>query len=76
LEPVTLTGSDIAFLHYPGGTTGVANGAVLTHQNLLANQQQLSLWLRSAFERQTEPEVLHVLGAQPLYHISALTVNS
>lgn len=59
LQPVTLTGSDIAFLQYTGGTTGVAKGAVLTHQNLLANKAQLSLWLRSAFERKKEPEVLN-----------------
>ncbi len=76
LQPVTLTGSDIAFLQYTGGTTGVAKGAVLTHQNLLANKVQLSLWLRSAFERKKEPEVLNFLCALPLYHIFALTVNS
>ncbi|MGR9209704.1 long-chain-fatty-acid--CoA ligase [Rhizobium leguminosarum] len=76
LQPGTLTGSDIAFLQYTGGTTGVAKGAVLTHQNLLANKVQLSLWLRSAFERKKEPEVLNFLCALPLYHIFALTVNS
>ena len=76
LQPVTLSGHDIAFLQYTGGTTGVAKGAVLTHQNLLANKLQLSLWLRSAFERKKEPEVLNFLCALPLYHIFALTVNS
>ncbi|PDS73216.1 long-chain fatty acid--CoA ligase [Rhizobium sp. L43] len=76
LAPVALAGSDIAFLQYTGGTTGVAKGAVLTHANLLANKLQLSLWLRSAFERKKQPEVLNFLCALPLYHIFALTVNS
>ena len=49
---------------------------MLTHQNLLPTRLQLSLWLRSAFERKKEPEVLNFLCALPLYHIFALTVNS
>ncbi|MGO7273597.1 long-chain fatty acid--CoA ligase, partial [Rhizobium ruizarguesonis] len=44
--------------------------------NLLANKQQLSLWLRAAFERKKEPEVLNFICALPLYHIFALTVKS
>jgi len=32
LEPVSLSGEDIAFLQYTGGTTGVAKAAVLTHR--------------------------------------------
>ncbi|MFA0697714.1 AMP-binding protein, partial [Vibrio sp. 10N.222.49.C9] len=28
-----MSGEDIAFLQYTGGTTGVAKGAVLTHRN-------------------------------------------
>ncbi len=31
---------DIAFLQYTGGTTGVPQGAMLTHQNILANIAQ------------------------------------
>lgn len=76
LAPVSLTGSDIAFLQYTGGTTGIAKGAVLTHQNLLANKMQLQLWLKSAFDKKKQPDVLNFLCALPLYHIFALTVNS
>lgn len=76
LQPVELSGSDVAFLQYTGGTTGVAKGAVLTHANLLANQLQLSLWLNSAYGKKTRPEVLTFVCALPLYHIFALTVNS
>ncbi|MBN8950060.1 MULTISPECIES: long-chain fatty acid--CoA ligase [unclassified Rhizobium] len=71
-----LTGSDIAFLQYTGGTTGVAKGAILTHANLLANQLQLLLWLQSAYINKPRPEQLTFVCALPLYHIFALTVNS
>ncbi|WP_112800941.1 long-chain fatty acid--CoA ligase [Rhizobium sp. SYY.PMSO] len=76
LKPAGLTGSDIAFLQYTGGTTGVAKGAILTHSNLLANQQQLLLWLQSAYISKPRPEQLTFVCALPLYHIFALTVNS
>ncbi|APO66205.1 long-chain-fatty-acid--CoA ligase [Rhizobium gallicum] len=76
LQPPAIKGSDIAFLQYTGGTTGVAKGAVLTHQNLLANKRQLQLWLKSAFELKKQPDVLNFMCALPLYHIFALTVNS
>ncbi|KAA1185805.1 long-chain fatty acid--CoA ligase [Rhizobium tropici] len=76
LKPAALTGSDIAFLQYTGGTTGVAKGAILTHSNLLANQLQLLLWLQSAYINKPRPEQLTFVCALPLYHIFALTVNS
>lgn len=76
LKPAELTGNDIAFLQYTGGTTGVAKGAILTHSNLLANQQQLLLWLQSAYISKPRPEQLTFVCALPLYHIFALTVNS
>lgn len=75
-KPAALTGNDIAFLQYTGGTTGVAKGAALTHRNLLSNKLQLELWLKSAFESRPRPDVLNFLCALPLYHIFALTVNS
>jgi long-chain acyl-CoA synthetase len=76
LKPVGLTGSDIAFLQYTGGTTGVAKGAILTHANLLANQSQLLLWLAAGYINKPRPEQLTFVCALPLYHIFALTVNS
>ena len=76
LKPTELSGSDIAFLQYTGGTTGVAKGAILTHSNLLANQLQLLLWLQSAYINKPRPEQLTFVCALPLYHIFALTVNS
>ncbi|ACM25367.1 long-chain fatty acid--CoA ligase [Agrobacterium sp. SHOUNA12C] len=76
LKPAELTHSDIAFLQYTGGTTGVAKGAILTHANLLANQLQLQLWLATAYIAKKRPEQLNFVCALPLYHIFALTVNS
>ncbi|PZU19282.1 MAG: long-chain fatty acid--CoA ligase [Shinella sp.] len=74
VENVGLT--DIAFLQYTGGTTGISKGAALTHANLLANKQQIALWLEAAFAHRKRPESMTFLCALPLYHIFALTVNS
>ncbi len=71
LQPVTLTHSDIAFLQYTGGTTGVAKGAMLTHGNMVANVLQAMEWIRPGFPR--DPQTL--ITALPLYHIFALTAN-
>ncbi|TCR90962.1 long-chain fatty acid--CoA ligase [Rhizobium sp. BK376] len=76
LKPASIQGSDIAFLQYTGGTTGIAKGAMLTHANLLTNQVQMQLWLNSAYITKKRPEVLNFVCALPLYHIFALTVNS
>lgn len=76
LKPVEVASSDVAFLQYTGGTTGVSKGATLTHANLLANKQQIALWLEAAFAGQSRPDVLNFVCALPLYHIFALTVNS
>lgn len=76
LKPVEVSSSDVAFLQYTGGTTGVSKGAVLTHSNLLANKEQMAIWLATAFLNKPRPEALTFLCALPLYHIFALTVNS
>ncbi|MGE7370702.1 long-chain-fatty-acid--CoA ligase [Neorhizobium sp. NPDC001467] len=76
LKPTEVSLGDIAFLQYTGGTTGVSKGAVLTHGNLLSNQEQMGYWLETAFINKQKPEVLNFVCALPLYHIFALTVNS
>ncbi len=66
-----LSSSDIAFLQYTGGTTGVAKGAMLTHRNMIANMQQASAWIGSGLREGEEV----IITALPLYHIFALTAN-
>ena len=63
--------TDVAFLQYTGGTTGVPKGAMLTHRNLIANLQQVHAWVASAIS----PEGETFLAALPLYHVFALQAN-
>lgn len=63
--------TDLAFLQYTGGTTGVAKGAMLTHRNLQANLEQVKAAYGSLLQEGNEL----VVTALPLYHIFALTVN-
>ena len=69
---VTVTGDDIAFLQYTGGTTGVSKGAVLLHRNIVANLEQIYAW----FWPETDHDSWQVvICALPLYHVYALTCN-
>jgi len=70
-KPATVAPSDIAFLQYTGGTTGVAKGAALRHSNLIANVTQCAAWFEASAGTQTKPDVM--ITALPLYHIFALT---
>ena len=76
LKPVNSGPDDIAFLQYTGGTTGVAKGATLLHRNVLANVEQLSLWIDDAYRTRSKPADMVFVCALPLYHIFALTVNA
>ncbi|EMW6873524.1 long-chain-fatty-acid--CoA ligase FadD [Providencia stuartii] len=66
-----ITGDDLAFLQYTGGTTGVAKGAMLTHRNMLANIEQA----RAAYGPVLKIGLEFVVTALPLYHVFALMVN-
>ena len=70
-DTAELTGEDLAFLQYTGGTTGVAKGAMLTHRNMVANVLQADGFLHP-FAREGEEVVITAL---PLYHIFAFAVN-
>jgi len=62
---------DIAVLQYTGGTTGVSKGAMLSHQNILANMYQIIEMGKDQLEKGKET----ILTAIPLYHIFAFTLN-
>jgi long-chain acyl-CoA synthetase len=69
--PVALSGGDLLFLQYTGGTTGLSKGASLSHRNLVANTEQFKAFLPHAMRPGEEV----IVTAIPLYHIFALMVN-
>lgn len=68
LHHTPLEHSDLAFLQYTGGTTGVPKGAMLTHGNVVANVLQVSSWIAQDLRDGKEVFVCPL----PLYHIYAL----
>lgn len=71
MNPFELGHGDLAFLQYTGGTTGVSKGAMLTHENILANIAQTEGVLVQGLGGETPV----IITALPLYHIFSLTVN-
>ena len=63
--------SDLAFLQYTGGTTGVSKGAMLTHSNMVHNIQQSNSWVG---DKMGDDEIIGIT-ALPLYHIFSLEGN-
>jgi len=66
-----LGASDLVFLQYTGGTTGLSKGAMLSQRNLIANVMQYEAFAGNLLARDDEV----VMTALPLYHIFALMVN-
>jgi len=71
LDAVDVSGEDVAFLQYTGGTTGISKGAVLTHRNMVANTLQTVAFMPELSEFKNAA----VITALPLYHVFALTTN-
>ncbi len=69
-SPVELTGEDLLFFQYTGGTTGPSKGAVLSHRNVVANLEQYKAAAPGAVSEREEV----VLLALPLYHIFGLVI--
>ncbi|MBW0148494.1 AMP-binding protein [Marinobacter arenosus] len=67
---VPVSGDDVLFLQYTGGTTGPSKGATLTHRNLVAN----SLQFRSFIPEANEPGEEVLVLALPMYHIFGLMI--
>ncbi len=74
--PVQANSTDVAFLQYTGGTTGVSKGATLTHRNIIANILQSEAWSQPALVKPPVVEQIVIVCALPLYHIFALTACS
>ncbi len=68
-NPPSIVNTDLAFLQYTGGTTGVSKGAMLTHRNLVANMEQVGAWTGGNLHEGKEV----VFQPLPLYHIFALS---
>ncbi len=69
LDEPALNRTDLAFLQYTGGTTGVAKGAMLSHGNMVANVLQVTAWMSPNLSDGVETVVIPL----PLYHVFALT---
>ena len=64
-------GDDTALILYTGGTTGVAKGAMLSHNNLITNMMQL----RSRCLGVIGDKVESILAPLPLYHSYAFLLH-
>lgn len=71
VKPI-ITKTDLAFLQYTGGTTGVAKGAMLTHSNVVANVMQAK-WVAEPLVRDAKDRIAMI--PLPLYHVFALSAN-
>lgn len=63
--------TDLAFLQYTGGTTGIAKGAMLSHRNIIANVMQAKAWVGPHLIEGEEV----IITALPLYHVFSLMAN-
>lgn len=71
VSPEAARGEDIALILYTGGTTGVAKGAMLSHNNLIANMMQLRSRTLDVIFDKTE----NILAPLPLYHSYAFLLH-
>ena len=62
---------DVAFLQYTGGTTGPPKGAILTHENLMANAKQVITW--TAVDAEIGKEIF--ISGFPLFHLAGMAFN-
>lgn len=66
-----ITKNNILCLQYSSGTTGQPKGAILTHDNLASNIQQVWAWIKHDLDISEQV----IITALPLYHIFSLSAN-
>ncbi|XP_004928344.1 uncharacterized protein LOC101747041 [Bombyx mori] len=74
LREVRRSASDVCFLPYSSGTTGLPKGVELTHRNLIANCEQVNEPLIACHNETTETHQDKVLVVLPLFHIYSASV--
>lgn len=72
----TVKNTDLAFIQYTGGTTGVSKGAMLTHRNIISNVEANCIYLGSMLDTIPDDQPNVIVAALPLYHVYALTCNA
>lgn len=67
-QPTNLRGNTLAFLQYTSGSTGTPKGVMITHANLLHNEEMI----KKAFQHTQESVIV---GWLPLFHDMGLIGN-
>jgi long-chain acyl-CoA synthetase len=72
--PPQINAKDVAVLQYTGGTTGVAKGAMLLHETLVAELLISEAWAQPGMKRKNIDGQMTIVCALPLYHVFAFIV--
>lgn len=72
--PPPIAPKDVAVLQYTGGTTGVAKGAMLLHETLVAAALSAEAWMQPGLKRKAVSGQKTIVCALPLYHVFAFVV--
>lgn len=66
--------TDLAMLQYTGGTTGVAKGILINHDNVIVATAQFEQWFIPVYQKLPQDSQTNTIIALPLYHIYAFII--